>query len=128
MQFRPILLLAGAFAVGALALSCGGGAEEVKISPEAMAAARAKYDGLCATCHGAKGMGEGPAGGALNPKPRNYTDKSWQKSVEDDYLAKFIVAGGAAMGKSPLMPPNADLADKPEVVKGLVSIIRGFGK
>lgn len=80
----------------------------------------------CATCHGEGGHGDGPAAVALNPKPRNYTDPEWQKTVTDDQLKKTIVGGGAAVGKSPLMVPNPDLADKPEVVDGLVKIIRGF--
>jgi mono/diheme cytochrome c family protein len=80
----------------------------------------------CSTCHGETGHGDGPASVALNPKPRNYTDGEWQKSVTDEQLKKTIVGGGAAVGKSPLMVPNPDLADKPDVVEGLVKIIRGF--
>jgi mono/diheme cytochrome c family protein len=80
----------------------------------------------CSTCHGESGHGDGPAAVALNPKPRNYTDPEWQKTVTDDQLKKTIVGGGAAVGKSPLMVPNPDLADKPDVVEGLVKIIRGF--
>ncbi|MDA1258990.1 MAG: hypothetical protein O3A20_00045 [Planctomycetota bacterium] len=127
MQFRPILLIAGAAAAGVLAFSCGGGSEPVAdtpVNPEA----RAKFDGLCATCHGTSGKGDGAAAAALNPKPRDYTDKAWQKTVTDEFLTKIIVQGGAAVGKSMLMPANADLADKPEVVAGLVKIIRGFAK
>jgi mono/diheme cytochrome c family protein len=82
----------------------------------------------CVTCHGASGKGDGVGAAALNPKPRNYTDKEWQKSVTDETLKKIIVGGGPAAGKSPLMPPNPDLAAKPEVVSGLVAIVRGFGQ
>lgn len=129
MQFRPILLIAGAAAAGILALSCGGGEPKAPaVSAEAMTAAQAKYDQLCVTCHGATGIGDGIGAAALNPKPRNYTDKAWQKSVTDEFLAKIIVQGGAAAGKSNLMPASPDLADKPEVVKGLVAIVRGFAK
>jgi mono/diheme cytochrome c family protein len=82
----------------------------------------------CSVCHGADGKGTGPGAAALTPKPRDYTDEGWQKSVTDDQLRKVIVEGGPAIGKSPLMVPNADLAGKPEVVSGLVQIIRGFKK
>jgi len=122
------ILLAGALTAGAVALSCGGGEKAVQISPEAKAEAQAKFDTLCSTCHGKNGTGDGPNSAALNPKPRNYTDKNWQSQVDDEYLAKFIVQGGAAMGKSVMMPANPDLKDKPEVVQGLIQIIRGFGK
>jgi mono/diheme cytochrome c family protein len=81
----------------------------------------------CSTCHGTDGKGDGPASAALNPKPRNYTDPAWQKSVTDDHIRKTIVEGGAAVGKSPLMVPNPDLAGRPDVVDGLVKIVRGFG-
>jgi len=86
------------------------------------------FNTRCAACHGASGKGDGIAAGALNPKPRDYSDKAWQASVDDSYIAKVIVEGGAAVGKSPLMTPNADLKDKPEVVKALVAKVRTFAK
>jgi mono/diheme cytochrome c family protein len=82
----------------------------------------------CATCHGTSGHGNGPAAQALKPKPRDYSDAAWQKSVTDEQIKKTIIEGGAAVGKSSLMAPNADLADKPAILDALVEIIRGFGK
>ena len=89
-------------------------------------ASRNIFNTRCSTCHGAEGKGNGPAAITLNPKPRNYTDVAWQKSVTDDHLREIIVKGGAAVGKSPLMPPNPDLENKPDVVNGLVAIVRAF--
>jgi cytochrome c oxidase cbb3-type subunit 3 len=88
--------------------------------------AREVFDTRCSVCHGSSGKGDGP--GAINivPKPRNYTDKTWQASVTDDQLKKAIAEGGQAVGKSNLMPANPDL--KPEVVDELVKIVRSFGK
>jgi cytochrome c553 len=83
---------------------------------------------LCANCHGRDGTGNTPIAAQLDPKPRNYTDPKWQESVTDEQIAKTIVGGGASVGKSNVMPPNPDLADKPEVVNALVKIIRGFKK
>ena len=83
---------------------------------------------VCAACHGMDGTGNGPAAEALNPKPRNYTDPKWQASVTDDEIKKTIVLGGAGVGKSAMMPPNPKLREKPEVVDGLVAIIRAFGQ
>ncbi|MBM4280681.1 MAG: cytochrome c [Deltaproteobacteria bacterium] len=80
----------------------------------------------CVTCHGAGGNGDGVAAAALNPKPRAYSDATWQGETTDEVIAKVIVEGGAAIGKSPMMPPNPDLAAKPEVVKALVAKIRSF--
>jgi mono/diheme cytochrome c family protein len=90
------------------------------------AEAEAIFNTRCVTCHGASGLGDGAAAAALNPKPRAYSDKAWQAATTDDMIAKAIVEGGAAVGKSALMPPNADLKDKPEVVKALVAKIRSF--
>jgi cytochrome c553 len=83
---------------------------------------------ICATCHGMDGTGNGPAAASLNPKPRNYTDAAWQASVTDEHLKETILKGGAGVGKSPMMPGQPQLAEHPEVLDGLVKIIRGFGK
>ncbi|MFT3768233.1 MAG: hypothetical protein QM820_22510 [Minicystis sp.] len=90
------------------------------------AEANEMFGSRCGPCHGANGKGDGPGAVALNPKPRDYTDAAWQKSVTDDQLRKTIVMGGAAVGRSPMMPASPDLESKPEVVEGLVKIIRGF--
>ncbi len=82
---------------------------------------------VCATCHGMDGSGKGPAADALNPKPRNYTDATWQASVTDDQLKDIILKGGQGVGKSPMMPGQPQLKDQPEVLDGLVQIIRKFG-
>ncbi len=81
----------------------------------------------CGMCHGAAGKGDGPSAATLNPKPRDLTNKEWQKSVSDAQIHAVIVQGGPAAGKSQLMPPNPDLADKPAVVDELVKIVRGWG-
>jgi mono/diheme cytochrome c family protein len=94
--------------------------------PAAPLTAEGVFKTRCSTCHGEGGHGDGPASVALNPKPRNYTDPEWQKSVTDEQLKKTIVGGGAAVGKSPLMVPNPDLAGNEEVLNGLVKIIRAF--
>ena len=94
--------------------------------PAAPLTAEGVFKTRCATCHGEGGHGDGPAAVALNPKPRNYTDPEWQKSVTDEQLKKTIVGGGVSVGKSPLMVPNPDLAGNEEVLNGLVKIIRGF--
>ncbi len=94
--------------------------------PEAEAAEIFKT--RCSTCHGLEGKGDGAAAAALNPKPRTFSDKEWQKTVTDEHIEKIIVAGGAAVGKSALMPPNPDLAEKKEVVAALRGIVRKLGQ
>ena len=89
--------------------------------------AQKMFASVCATCHGMDGTGNGPAAATLNPKPRNYTDAAWQASVSDADLENIILQGGQAVGKSPMMPGQPQLKGQPEVLHGLVQIIRGFG-
>lgn len=98
-----------------------------QIPPAAMQEAQEIYKSRCTMCHGASGKGDGPAGAALNPKPRDLGDAAWQKSVTDEHIEKIIQGGGPAVGKSPLMPANPDLNPKPDVIKALRVIVRNFG-
>lgn len=88
--------------------------------------ARTVYRVRCSMCHGAGGDGDGPASAAYKPPPRKFSDVSWQASVTDKAIREVIVSGGPAVGKSPNMPPHADLAGKPEVLAELVKLIREF--
>jgi mono/diheme cytochrome c family protein len=90
--------------------------------------AKQAFTQRCVACHGNTGEGDGPGAAAIDPKPRAFSDPEWQASVTDDHIKTVIVSGGAAVNKSPLMPGNADLKDKPLVVDELVKIIRGFKK
>ena len=98
-------------------------------APAPSAAAKQAEDifvNRCTPCHGAGGGGNGPASASLSPKPRNLRDEVFQGSVTDEHIEKIIQYGGAAVGKSPAMPANPDLADKPEVVQALRAKVRSF--
>ncbi|MBI3395341.1 MAG: c-type cytochrome, partial [Spirochaetia bacterium] len=43
------------------------------MSDEDSAKAKKLFTERCSTCHGPMGKGDGPAGAALNPKPRNFS-------------------------------------------------------
>ena len=94
----------------------------------AMAEAKHIFEVRCAVCHGQAGRGNGPGAAALDPKPRDYSDMEWQKSVTDEEIEKVIVEGGPAVGKSILMAPNPDLGQKPEVLDAMIEYIRSFGQ
>lgn len=49
----------------------------------------------CASCHGEKGAGDGPAAQALNPKPRNYTDPAseWKNGNDEKGILKTLNEG-----------------------------------
>ncbi len=97
-------------------------------APMDLAAGAAYFETTCASCHGKEGHGDGAAAAALNPKPRNLADKAWQDSVDDNYLREIIMKGGAAVGKSPLMPPNPQLEGKEDVLNGIVAHVRSLAK
>ncbi len=95
-----------------------------KVTVEDLNKAKAVYVSRCQSCHGPKGKGHGPAGAALKPPPRDYTDLGWQKRTSNMQIAKVILKGGIGTGLSPTMPPHPDL--RPQVA-AMVAYIRSFG-
>lgn len=91
------------------------------------AAGKKVYTQYCVSCHGATGQGNGPAAAALNPKPRDLTDKSIMTSLTDEHLFKVIQGGGASVGKSPLMPPWGAALDK-QNIENVIAFIRSLTK
>lgn len=89
-------------------------------------AGKAKFQQLCATCHGPAGGGDGPASAALNPKPRALSDAEWQASVDDAYLGKVIKEGGPAVGLSPMMVAQRGLSDAD--LANIIAYIRSLSK
>jgi len=92
----------------------------------AEAEARQIFSGRCSPCHGATGAGDGAASAALTPHPANFREAAWQAGITDAQIEAVILQGGAAVGKSAAMPPNADLAGKPAVLTALRAMIRGM--
>jgi mono/diheme cytochrome c family protein len=142
---RGALWKAGIGSLAIAALACGPGdqgaqpptptapagtpaAPVVKSSEAIRTEAKQIFETRCYTCHGMKGLGDGPGSAALNPKPRNFTDPAWQASVTDDHINKIILYGGTAVGRSPMMPGNPDLIAKPDLVAALAQHVRSLGQ
>ena len=89
-----------------------------------------KYQEFCAACHGASGKGDGPAAPALPTKPRDHTDVAYMDKLTDEQVFNIIKNGGAAAGKSPLMPawggPPPKLSD--QQIQDLVAYIRTLAR
>ncbi len=98
------------------------------ISADARKEANALMSDRCAVCHGDNGDGNGPGASNLNPRPQNFHDRKWQRSVSDATLVKVIIYGGPAAGVSASMPANPDFVGRPDVVGALVEQIRTWGK
>lgn len=60
---------------------------------------------VCATCHGASGMGDGAAGAALDPAPADFTDPVFWETRDRERVITVIRDGAAAVGGSALMAP-----------------------
>jgi mono/diheme cytochrome c family protein len=112
-------------ALVALLAACGGD-DKSKADPAVVAEAQRVWTEKCVTCHGDRGMGDGPGAAVLDVKPRTFRDPRWQMQTKDERIAKVIVEGGASVGLSPNMAPNPELADKPDVVAELVKKVRSF--
>lgn len=135
---RAVACLASLFVLcTAFAIACGGAgpskarsknSSPAKAAPADPSVAEAKslFESLCYTCHGLSGHGDGPGAAAIEPKPRSFADAVWQDSVTDEQIHKTIVFGGAAVGKSPMMPAQPQLKGKAEVLGALTKIVRGF--
>jgi len=85
------------------------------------------FEMYCVSCHGAKGVGDGVAAAALNPKPRNFTDSAYMAAKTDEQLKKVIVEGGAANGLSPMMAPWGGTL-KPDEITNVLGYVRQFAK
>lgn len=102
------------------------------LSVNASADGQALYNANgCGTCHGATGMGDGPAAAAMNPKPRSFasadfaydTDGDGTKGSDIDLL-NIIKNGSAKYGGSPTMPARADIREAD--IKAMVTFIRSL--
>ena len=96
------------------------------ISASARTEAASLFRDRCAVCHGPNGDGKGPVAANLNPKPVDFRDRKWQRSVTDEKIAKAIVYGGPAVGLSLSMSANPDLEKRPDLVAALVEHIRNL--
>jgi len=77
----------------------------------------------CVLCHGPNGMGDGPGGAALNPKPRNFHDKAVMDTLSDAWIVHTIMNGKTGTG----MPPWKGMVSESEA-KSLILKIRSFSK
>lgn len=92
------------------------------LSEEDSAKAKKLYDGTCVACHGASGKGDGAAGMALNPKPRNFADlANYKQGTTADAIAATIEKGvdGGKTGMVGGLIPSAD--DRMLVAKYIVA-------
>lgn len=69
---------------------------------------KALFSANCTSCHGEAGNGDGPAGSALNPKPRNFhLTEGWKngRKIVDIYKTLQLGVTGSGMSAYDYLPP-----------------------
>jgi cytochrome c oxidase cbb3-type subunit 3 len=83
------------------------------------------YETYCVACHGAEGKGDGAAAATLTTKPADHSDGNIMNAIPNEVLFKAIKEGGAAVGKSNLMPAwGATLKD--EQISDVLAYVRSL--
>ena len=113
-----------AVAVAAGVLAAAGAPAPGAAGPDARAG-KTQYERLCAVCHGAQGTGDGQALRGMPVRPRSFADPATFKGVPDQAVFETIRQGGAALRRSPLMPPFGDQL-KDGQIWDLVAYIRSL--
>jgi len=84
---------------------------------------RIHYLTFCASCHGARGGGDGPLSETLDPKPARHNDGDYMNPLSDEHLFSVIKLGGASVGKSPLMASWGGALTDPQI-RDVVAFLR----
>lgn len=97
--------------------------DDFKINGDAAKGA-ATFKLYCAACHGETGHGDGIAAAALNPKPRNLSEKAYMDTLTDKHLYTVIKDGGASVGKSPLMAAWGAILKEDQAIHDVAAYVR----
>jgi len=93
----------------------------LKPTSENIAEGKRLYEQNCAACHGAKGLGDGPAGKSLNPPAADIAATVQMPMASDAYLYWTIAEGGAPLGTA--MPPYKSVLKEEQIWK-LITYLR----
>lgn len=80
-------------AAAAITLATAAGAAAPKKTPDLVAKGKASYAMNCAACHGDSGKGDGVAGAALDPKPRDLVAGKFTKGAAPAQVFETVSKG-----------------------------------
>lgn len=103
---KPICLVASATAL--LWAAGAAAAAPPRKTAEIVAKGKASFEINCASCHGAKGLGDGAAAAALDPKPRNLVTGTFKQGAKPEQV--FATLGKGVAGTA--MAPFGHLAEE----------------
>jgi len=68
-------------------------APAAKASPESIASGETVFKRQCQSCHGATGLGDGPASKYLKGKLPNFTDKAAMAKIKEEDIKETVTNG-----------------------------------
>jgi mono/diheme cytochrome c family protein len=94
-------------------------------TPESIASGAALYKRQCVMCHGATGVGDGPAAKSLKGKLPSLMDKATMSKLTDVQIHEAITAGKKTqIGNMPALGKRL----KPEEITDIVHYVRTLAK
>ncbi|OIO57986.1 MAG: cytochrome c class I [Alphaproteobacteria bacterium CG_4_10_14_0_2_um_filter_63_37] len=142
MSIRHIIGLAAVAGVGFGLMASTAMAETDALAPRApksavtmknptmkndVAAGKVIFTELCSACHGDTGVGDGRSAELLDPKPRDFTSKVWQKTRTDGEIFWLIQNGSKHTKMEGFGQSKLDLYSDTEMWS-LVNYIRSLAK
>lgn len=99
--------------------------EEFKINGDPAKGA-VTFKTYCAVCHGETGHGDGVGAAALNPKPRNLSEKAYMDTLSDKHVYTVIKDGGPAVGKSMFMTAWGAILKEDQAIHDVAAYVRSL--
>ena len=133
MTMRTFIGLTGAFSLVCVSAVFAGQAKPAAgakpaaaaASPESITNGAALYKRQCVMCHGATGVGDGPAAKNLKGKLPSLADKATMSKLTDAHIHEAITAGKKTqIGNMPALGKRL----KPEEITDIVNYVRTLAK
>jgi len=100
-------------------------AAAAKASPESIASGETIYKRQCQMCHGATGMGDGPAAKNLKGKLPNLSDKTAMAKIKDEDIHNAVENGlKTEVGNMPAFKTKL----KPEEIQDVINYVHTLAK